>query len=113
MNTNNLFSNKILTQIAFGQYDVQLNFHNELSIMISHSLMLEGSTIKAIWTSDLNNIDVNHFLEFLNQKVLEAHFDKSNGLRIIFNEGVFFIPKPDNDFEYLHVMSEQEGIYIY
>ena len=113
MKTQSIFAGKILTQVAFGQFDVQLHFHEGLSIMISNSLLVEESDKKVIWNCESKNVNIDHVLEYLNHEVIEAHFEERTGLQIRFSNGLFIIPKPDNDFEYLHVMSEDEGVYIY
>ena len=114
MNIQSIFSNKILIQICFGQYDMQLNFHDGLSIMVSDSLLIKVLDKEtAVWTHESKNVNIEQVLKFLNKEVLEAKFDEVKGLFIKFSEGVFHIPKPDDDYEYLHVMSKEEGIYIY
>ncbi|MBK9256464.1 MAG: hypothetical protein IPM42_13335 [Saprospiraceae bacterium] len=111
--SQSIFAGKILTQVGFGQFDIQLHFHEGLSIMISNSLLVEESDKKVIWNCESKNVYVEHLLEYLNHEVIEARFEERTELHIRFSNGLFIIPKPDNDFEYLHVMSKVEGIYIY
>lgn len=114
MEVDEIFENKILVQIAIGKHDFQLNFHDGLNLVISDTIsFVEDNGASAEWSQESGTVNLELFLRLLNEKVLGAKFSKKEGLQVQFANAKILVPKPKDDFEYLHVKSDEMGIYIY
>ena len=114
METDKIFENKTLVQIAIGKHDFQLNFHDGLNLMVSATIFFEEDNgASAKWSHDSGTINLDLFLSLLNKKVIGATFSEKGGLQVEFARAKILVPKPKDDFEYLHIRSDERGIYIY
>ena len=114
MNTKKIFGGKIILQIRLGKYTLSFDFNDNLSIMLSDSLVLYFNEEKiSTWHHKEPSHNLEELVKLIELPFKEIDFSEEKGMTIDFGDYKLDILKPSDDYEYLHVMSDNEGVYIY
>lgn len=114
MNTKKIFEGKTIVQIRLSKYTLSIDFNDNVSILLSDSLILymNGEKIST-WHHKGPSQNLEKLIKIIELQYKEIVFSEEKGLMIDFGDYKLDIPKPDDDYEYLHVMSDTEGVHIY
>lgn len=114
MNTNKIFQGKNIAQIRLSKFTLSIDFDNRLSIMLSDSLVLYLNEKKiSSWHHEKYSENLEELIKLIELPVKAIGFSEEKGMTIDFGDYKLDIPKPNDDYEYLHIKSEDEGVYIY
>lgn len=114
MNTKTIFENKNIAQFKLSKYSLSIDFNDELSLMLSDSLTLyKNDNLIANWHFEEKSRNLEELINLVELPIDSVSFDEKSGMSIVLREYEIKISKPDDDYEYLHVLSKGEGVYIY
>jgi len=114
MNTKKIFRGKNIAQIRLSKYTLSIDFTDNLSLMLSDSLILYFNEEKiSTWHHEKPSRNLEELVKIIELPIKEIDFCEEKGMTIDFGDYKLDIPKPNDDYEYLHVMSDTEGVYIY
>ncbi len=114
MDIEQIIGTKKIMEIKLSKYTLALNFESQLNIVVCDYCYLKiGDDIVSSWHYNKHPQNFGGFISLIESQVCGAFFSENKGLRIEFEKFTLEIPKPDDDFEYLHIFSEDHEIYIF
>lgn len=114
MNTSKIFRGKNIAQIRLSKYTLSIDFTENLSLILSDSLILYFNEEKiSTWHYEQPSRNLAELVKIIELPIKEVDFSEEKGMTIHFGDYKLDIPKPNDDFEYLHVLSDTEGVFIY
>ena len=114
MNTKTIFKKKNIVQFKLSKHSLSIDFNDELSLMLSDSLVLyRNNNLIANWHFKEKSTNLEELINLVELPIDSVMFDEKSGMTIFLGDYKIEISKPEDDYEYLHVMSNEEGIYIY
>lgn len=109
-----IIGTKKIVEIKLSKYTISLNFEGKLKIVICDSLQLkkEGMNI-AMWRYNQISDNLGEVINIIEEPISGSSFSETSGLYINFENFELIISKPDNDYEYLHILSKDHGMYFF
>jgi len=114
MDIEQIIGTKKIVEIKLSKYTLTLNFESQLNIVICDYCQLKiGDNIVSSWHYNKLPQNFGGLITLIESQVRRAIFSENKGLRIEFEKFTLEIPKPDDDYEYLHILSKDHGMYFF